>query len=89
MHACGHDVHMTVLRCCRYIFENRSEWQGNLILVLEPAEEVSGGARNMIKDGLFTRFPRPDYNLAFHVNAGMPTEKVGFYRVGYGKCRLS
>ena len=79
MHACGHDVHMTVLiGVAEYLFENRSEWQGNLILVLEPAEEVSGGARNMIKDGLFTRFPRPDYNLAFHVNAGMPTGKVGF-----------
>ena len=79
MHACGHDVHMTVLiGVAEYLFENKSEWQGNLILVLEPAEEVSGGARNMIKDGLFTRFPRPDYNLAFHVNAGMPTGKVGF-----------
>ena len=70
---------MTVLiGVAEYLFENKSEWQGNLILVLEPAEEVSGGARNMIKDGLFTRFPRPDYNLAFHVNAGMPTGKVGF-----------
>ena len=79
MHACGHDVHMTVLiGVAEYLFENKSEWQGNLILVLEPADEVSGGARNMIKDGLFTRFPRPDYNLAFHVNAGMPTGKVGF-----------
>ena len=79
MHACGHDVHLTVLiGVAEYLFENKSEWQGNLILVLEPAEEVSGGARNMIKDGLFTRFPRPDYNLAFHVNAGMPTGKVGF-----------
>ena len=79
MHACGHDVHMTVLiGVAEYLFENKSQWQGNLILVLEPAEEVSGGARNMIKDGLFTRFPRPDYNLAFHVNAGMPTGKVGF-----------
>ena len=79
MHACGHDVHMTVLiGVAEYLFENKSEWQGNLILVLEPAEEVSGGARNMIKDGLFTRFPRPDYNLAFHVNAGMQTGKVGF-----------
>ena len=79
MHACGHDVHMTVLiGVAEYLFENKSEWQGNLILVLEPAEEVSGGARNMIKDGLFKRFPRPDYNLAFHVNAGMPTGKVGF-----------
>ena len=79
MHACGHDVHMTVLiGVAEYLFENKSQWQGNLSLVLEPAEEVSGGARNMIKDGLFTRFPRPDYNLAFHVNAGMPTGKVGF-----------
>ena len=79
MHACGHDVHMTVLiGVAEYLFENKSQWQGNLILVLEPAEEVSGGARNMIKDGLFTRFPRPDYNLAFHVNAGMQTGKVGF-----------
>ena len=79
MHACGHDVHMTVLiGVAEYLFENKSQWQGNLILVLEPAEEVSGGARNMIKDGLFKRFPRPDYNLAFHVNAGMPTGKVGF-----------
>ena len=79
MHACGHDVHMTVLiGVAEYLFENKSEWQGNLILVLEPAEEVSGVARNMIKDGLFTRFPRPDYNLAFHVNAGMQTGKVGF-----------
>ena len=59
MHPCGHDVHMTVLiRVAEYLFENKSQWQGNLILVLEPAEEVSGGARNMIKDGLFTRFPR-------------------------------
>ena len=40
--------------------------KGTLLLILEPAEEVSGGARNMIKDGLFTRFPRPDFNLAFH-----------------------
>lgn len=79
MHACGHDVHMTVLiGVAEYLYKNQSSWQGNLLLVLEPAEEVSGGARNMIKDGLFTRFPRPDYNLAFHVNASLPAGKVGY-----------
>ena len=79
MHACGHDVHMTVLiGVAEYLYKNQSSWQGNLLLVLEPAEEVSGGARNMIKDGLFTRFPRPDYNLAFHVNASLHAGKVGY-----------
>ena len=79
MHACGHDVHMTVLiGVAEYLYKNQSSWQGNLLLVLEPAEEVSGGARNMINDGLFTRFPRPDYNLAFHVNASLPAGKVGY-----------
>ncbi len=79
MHACGHDVHMTVLiGAAQYLIQNRSDWSGTLMLILEPAEEVSGGARNMIKDGLFTRFPRPDFNLALHVSSGMETGKVGY-----------
>ena len=79
MHACGHDVHMSVLiGAAEFLFNNQSLWQGNLLLVLEPAEEVSGGARNMIKDGLFTRFPRPDYNLALHVSASLQAGKVGY-----------
>lgn len=79
MHACGHDVHMTVLiGAAEYLYENKSSWQGNLLLVLEPAEEVSGGARNMIKDGLFTKFPRPDFNLALHVSPSLPAGKVGY-----------
>ena len=79
MHACGHDVHMTVLiGVAEYLYENKDAWQGTLLLVLEPAEEVSGGARNMIKDGLFTKFPRPDFNLAFHVSASLQAGKVGY-----------
>ena len=79
MHACGHDVHMTVLiGAAQQLIENMSDWSGTLILILEPAEEVSGGARNMIKDGLFTRFPRPDFNLALHVSSGMEAGKVGY-----------
>ena len=79
MHACGHDVHMSVLiGAAEYLYPNQSLWQGNLLLILEPAEEVSGGARNMIKDGLFTRFPRPDYNLALHVSASLQAGKVGY-----------
>ena len=79
MHACGHDVHMTVLiGVAEYLYENKDAWQGTLLLVLEPAEEVSGGVRNMIKDGLFTKFPRPDFNLAFHVSASLQAGKVGY-----------
>jgi hippurate hydrolase len=79
MHACGHDVHMTVLvGAAQYLIQNRSDWSGTLMLILEPAEEVSGGARNMIKNGLFTRFPRPDFNLALHVSSSMEVGKVGY-----------
>ena len=79
MHACGHDVHMTVLiGVAEYLYKIKDAWQGKLLLVLEPAEEVSGGARNMIKDGLFTKFPRPDFNLAFHVSASLQAGKVGY-----------
>ena len=79
MHACGHDVHMTVLiGVAEYLYKIKDTWQGTLLLVLEPAEEVSGGARNMIKDGLFTKFPRPDFNLAFHVSASLQAGKVGY-----------
>jgi len=79
MHACGHDVHMTVLiGTAQYLIQNKSDWSGTLMLILQPAEEVSGGARNMIKDGLFTKFPRPDFNLALHVSSGMEAGKVGY-----------
>jgi len=78
MHACGHDIHMAVLiGVAKKFIESKETWSGKLIFILQPAEEVSGGARAMIADGLFQDFPRPDYNLALHVSADIPTGKVG------------
>lgn len=79
MHACGHDVHMTVLvGAARLLMSFREEWNGTLIMVGQPAEETGTGAVAMIEDGLFTRFPRPDCILALHVAPPMPAGKVGY-----------
>ena len=78
MHACGHDIHMTsLIGTAIELIKMKSQWKGNLIIIMQPAEEVSGGARNMIKEGLFEKFPRPDLNLALHVSADLPAGKVG------------
>lgn len=77
MHACGHDAHMTSLvGTARQLAARRSEWSGTLMFVMQPAEEVGGGAHAMLEDGLFTRFGRPDFALAYHAAAGMPTGTV-------------
>ena len=77
MHACGHDVHITSLvGTARALMARRDEWSGTLMFVVQPAEEVIGGARAMIEDGLYTRFGKPDYALAFHVASQLPTGKV-------------
>jgi hippurate hydrolase len=69
---------MSVLIGVAQEFINSMEtWSGRLILVLQPAEEVSGGAKAMIAAGLFKKFPRPDYNLALHVSADIPSGKIG------------
>lgn len=68
MHACGHDIHMTcVIGASRLMANIRADWKGTLIVVFQPAEETSEGARAMIDDGLFSRFPRPDVILGQHV----------------------
>ncbi len=77
MHACGHDVHITALvGTARQMVARRANWSGTLILIAQPAEETISGARAMIEDGLYTRFPKPDYALAFHVAAEMPAGRI-------------
>ncbi len=79
MHACGHDIHMTVLigTAIRLVAE-KAHWRGTLIMIGQPAEERGAGAKAMLDAGLFTKFPRPDYNLALHVSAGLPAGQVGY-----------
>lgn len=77
MHACGHDVHITAMvGTARQLAARRGEWRGTAIFIVQPAEERVGGAKAMIDDGLYTRFPKPDYALAFHVAAQLPTGTV-------------
>src|SRR3546814_15546807 len=77
MHACGHDVHITSLvGTARRLATMKDRWKGTVVFIAQPAEERIGGARKMLEDGLYTRFPKPDYALAFHVSAGPPTGKL-------------
>ncbi len=79
MHACGHDVHMTVfVGTARNLAERRDEWSGTLMMIGQPAEERGAGARAMLADGLFERFPRPDYNVALHVSAEHPAGEISY-----------
>ena len=79
MHACGHDVHMTVFAgVARRLAAVKKDWKGTLVMIGQPAEERGAGARAMIADGLFSRFPRPDYALGLHVKAGFPAGKIGY-----------
>ncbi|MEK7726832.1 MAG: amidohydrolase [candidate division KSB1 bacterium] len=77
MHACGHDVHMTVFAgTARVLAQMKEHWQGTLVFIGQPAEERGGGARKMLADGLYTRFPVPDYALALHVSATLEAGKI-------------
>lgn len=77
MHACGHDVHITSLvGTARQLAAMKNRWKGTVVFIVQPAEERVGGADAMIKDGLYTRFPKPDYALAFHVAAELETGKI-------------
>lgn len=68
MHACGHDIHMAVwVAVATTLLELKDRWSGTLMFVGQPAEEAGGGAKAMVADGLFTRFPKPDYGFALHV----------------------
>ena len=88
MHACGHDVHMTVwVGAARELARRRADWSGTLVFIAQPAEERSGGANAMLADGLYTRFPTPDYALGLHVSAGLPAGTVG-YVPGYAMANV-
>lgn len=78
MHACGHDMHMTnLVGTLRYLASHRDAWSGTVMAIFQPAEERGGGAQAMLNDGLFTRFPKPNFALAFHVAADRPTGQIG------------
>jgi hippurate hydrolase len=84
MHACGHDVHMAaMLGTAEIMARTKNTWHGTLILIGQPAEETISGAEAMIRDGLFTRFPKPDVAVALHVGnvlpAGMASITPGIY----------
>lgn len=83
MHACGHDVHMTnLVGVARFLSANKDAWSGTAMFICQPAEERGGGAKAMLDDGLFQRFPKPDFALAMHVDSKLATGKVA-YRPGY------
>lgn len=78
MHACGHDTHMAGwIGAARVLAANKAKWSGTLVMIGQPAEEINLGALEMLKDGLLTRFPKPDYTLAFHDSAELASGMVG------------
>jgi hippurate hydrolase len=81
MHACGHDTHITTwLATARRLAAMKDQWSGTVVMILQPGEERVIGAQAMLDDGLFTRFPKPDYLLAFHDSASLPAGQIGVTR---------
>jgi len=78
MHACGHDLHMSsLLGTATIMAHSKDKWHGTLMLIGQPAEETINGAEAMIRDGVFTRFPKPDVIVALHVGNELPAGMVG------------
>ncbi len=78
MHACGHDVHVsTFIGVARALAKLKDKWHGTIVFVGQPAEEAFGGAKAMLKDGLYERFPKPNYALGFHDNAQLEIGHIG------------
>ncbi len=79
MHACGHDMHMTVFTGTAYTLAAlKDQWRGTVIMIAQPAEETGTGARSMLEEGLYARFGTPDYALAYHVSPELETGKIGY-----------
>ena len=79
-HMCGHDLHMAAwVGTAELMAKSRDRWHGTLMLVGQPAEEIVAGATAMLRDGLFTRFPKPDYALGIHDEHALPAGVIGFH----------
>src|SRR5271170_7174576 len=94
MHACGHDLHMAaILGTAEIMAHSKSTWHGTLMLIGQPAEETIRGADAMVRDGLFTRFPKPDVAVALHVGnafpAGMAAITPGVYNTNADSVRIT
>ncbi len=88
MHACGHDMHMTMfIGTARLLAKNKDLFRGNLVMIGQPAEEIVAGAKAMLKDGLYQRFPKPDFGLALHIGSSLPAGQVGFVE-GYSMANV-
>jgi hippurate hydrolase len=89
MHACGHDIHMSsFIGTARLLSQLKDKWRGTLVFIGQPAEERGGGARAVLQDGLFTKFPKPDYCVAWHVASELPAGTVG-YCEGYALANVN
>jgi len=79
MHACGHDTHMTTwIAVARRMAVMKGQWHGTLVMIGQPGEETGQGAKAMLDDGLYTRFPKPDHEIAFHGSASLPAGVIGW-----------
>lgn len=79
MHACGHDIHMSAwIGTATLMAQAKDRWHGTLVMIAQPAEEVIKGAHAMLHDGLYTRFPKPDFAVAAHDASDLPVGTIGF-----------
>jgi amidohydrolase len=79
MHACGHDIHITnMLGTAKILAQLKDHWRGTLVLIGQPAEETIDGAKALLADGLYSRFPKPDFAIALHDSADVETGKVTY-----------
>ncbi len=79
MHACGHDTHMAAwIGIARRLAALKGSWSGTLVMIGQPAEEIGQGARAMLRDGLYSRFPKPSTTIAFHDSASLPAGAIGY-----------
>ncbi len=88
MHACGHDMHMSIwLGTAKYLANHKKEWKGSIMMIGQPAEERGGGSDAMLKAGLYQKFFIPDYALAIHIRSNLPAGTIS-YCPGYAMANV-